>query len=95
MCDSRQAAVRRPEQAAARTDCRKRLRIAGTFASLSRAASTRASRASTFETIRLCSAIGGSGTEAFSRNHAGTRFCPTEPVISAAAASRNDSWRMK
>ena len=57
-CLSRQLAVRSPEQAAASTDCRKRLMIAGTFASVSRAAFTRIKSDSIFSTIRACSAAG-------------------------------------
>jgi hypothetical protein len=58
----RQSSVSRPEQAAARTDWRKRLRSAGTFASRCRAAVAFASTASTFAAIRFCSASGGSRT---------------------------------
>ena len=61
VCSSRQSAVSRPEQAAASTDCRNRFRIAGTLASRCRAAFTRASNASTFATMRCCSANGGRG----------------------------------
>ena len=54
-----QSAVRRPEQAAARTDWRKRLRVAGIFSSRSLQASTFARSFSSLATMRRCSFSGG------------------------------------
>jgi hypothetical protein len=55
---SRQSAVRRPSQAAARMAWRKRLSRVGTWLSRSRIAFTWVSNASTAATIRRCSASG-------------------------------------
>jgi hypothetical protein len=56
---SRQSSVRRPEQATARTDWRKRLRILGTLARRSRLASTRLKSSSILVTMRFYSGRGG------------------------------------
>ena len=56
---SRQSAVRRPEQAAARMDWRKRLSSVGSFSSRCWQASTWPNSFSSFATIRRCSASGG------------------------------------
>jgi hypothetical protein len=65
---ARQSSVRRPENAWASTDWRRRRRLAGSFPTASRVRRSSADSSLTRATMRRCSSKGGSGSDTPERN---------------------------